>query len=124
MHILAALQNWFLSYWRGTAADRSARERIEGRTTMRHARRMRDGFIWWPSRPGYPAQSCRIKDVSFKGASVQLATPLKDEALWSGPTRLYCTVEKQEYVCKTAWRKGSLIGLQFEGGPRPPSRSF
>lgn len=96
----------------------------EKRNLVRHKMRMREGYVYWPSRPGYQAQACTIKDVSVTGASIQLNDRLDDETLLSSPMVLYCTVEKKEYPCTTSWRKGSLIGIKYDGGPRPTTRRF
>jgi len=96
----------------------------EKRDLVRHKMRMREGFVYWPSRPGYRPQACVIKDVSVTGASIQLNDRLDDETLLSHPMVLYCSVEKKEYPCLTSWRKGLLIGIKFDGSPRASARQF
>lgn len=102
----------------------ATRVATENRDTVRHTMRMRDGFVYWPSRPGFRAQSCSIKDFSVSGASFVLADGLKDETLLSKPMMLYCTVEQREYPCSMTWRKGQLVGVKFDGGPRITARKF
>lgn len=122
MALLHALRGTIFRYF--SQPERGSQmERVEDRKTTRRTMRMRDGFIWWPSRPAYPPQSCGIKDLSISGASIQFASP-QDESLLSTPMRIQLVVEKQEYSCRMVWRKGPLIGIAFDGGPQGPTRTF
>lgn len=117
-------------FFAGKPAASSGRETAlrfnpnEKRDLVRHKMRMREGYVYWPSRPGYQPQACVIKDVSVTGASIQLNNRLDDQALLSMPMVLYCTVEKKEYPCLTSWQKGPLIGIKFDGIPRATTRQF
>lgn len=92
------------------------------RTFVRVPQRMRSGYLW-ADRLITP-RPCMIKDLSVKGARVEvIGDPIKP-ALLSDGVKLYFDTEKHEVQCSMRWCKGQMFGLRFEGTPKPPSRKY
>lgn len=94
------------------------------RFTVRRRQRMREGFVSWPARPAFPPQLCKVEDVSFSGARIEIDGVLPESGLWTSGVRLYLATENHEFDCRVAWQKGAQFGLQFQGRPQPPSRVY
>lgn len=105
------------------AAQRSSDKKFEDlRSFVRVPQRMRTGFIW-ADKLIYPRQ-CMIKDLSLRGARVEIiGDPVKPSLLADG-VKLYFDTEKHEIESSVRWNKGQMFGLRFEGRPRPPSRKY
>ncbi|MCC7251681.1 PilZ domain-containing protein [Hyphomicrobium sp.] len=94
----------------------------EKRRVRRVPQRMRSGFLWTDKL--ITPRACMIKDLSVGGARVDIiGDPIKPSLLIDG-LRLYFDTEKHEVACSVAWMKGQMLGLRFEGRPRPPSRKY
>jgi hypothetical protein len=94
----------------------------EKRRVRRVPQRMRSGFVWTDKL--ITPRACMFKDLSAGGARVEiLGDPIKPSLLIDG-LRLYFDTEKHEIPCSVAWMKGRMMGLKFEGRPRPPSRRY
>lgn len=92
------------------------------RSVVRMPQRMRGGYLW-ADRLITP-RPCMIKDLSHKGARVEVVgDPIKPTLLSDG-VKLYFDTEKHEIQCSVAWCKGQMFGLRFEGRPKPPSRKY
>lgn len=92
------------------------------RRVRRVPQRMRSGFVWTDKL--IAPRACMFKDLSAGGARVEvLGEPIKPSLLIDG-LRLYFDTEKHEVLCSVAWMKGRMMGLKFEGRPRPPSRRY
>jgi hypothetical protein len=106
-----------------TPAPKAKGERPEdNRAVVRVPQRMRNGFLW-ADRLISP-RACMIRDISVRGARVDvIGEPIKPSLLADG-VRLYLTSEKHEMQCRVAWARGQSFGLRFEGRPRPPSRTY
>lgn len=84
--------------------------------------RMRSGYVW--AEKLITPRACMFKDLSASGARVEvLGEPIKTSLLMDG-VRLYFDTEKHEIQCSVAWIKGRMMGLKFDGRPRPPSRKY
>lgn len=100
----------------------TSRGSSDNRAVSRVPQRMRTGFVW--SEKLITARPCMFKDLSIKGARVEvLGDPIKPAILVQG-VQLYFDTEKHEIPCSIAWVRGRLLGLKFEGRPRPPSRKY
>ena len=107
-----------------TARRRAAAAQKPGdlRTVVRVPQRMRSGYLW--TEKLISPRACMIKDLSVKGARVEIiGDPVKHSLLADG-VRLYFDTEKHEIQSKVVWSKGQMLGLRFEGKPRPPSRTY
>ena len=94
----------------------------DNRAVVRVPQRMRNGFLW-ADRLISP-RACMIRDISMRGARVDvIGEPIKPSLLADG-VRLYLTSEKHEMQCRVAWARGQSFGLRFEGRPRPASRTY
>ncbi len=83
---------------------------------------MRSGYLW-ADRLITP-RPCMIKDLSHRGARVEvIGDPIKPTLLSDG-VKLYFDTEKHEIQCSMRWNKGQTFGLRFESGPKPPSRKY
>lgn len=104
-------------------ATKAKGERPEDkRAVLRAPQRMRSGFLW-ADRLISP-RACMIRDISVRGARVDvIGEPIKPSLLADG-VRLYLVSEKHELQCNVAWARGQSFGLRFEGRPRPPSRIY
>jgi hypothetical protein len=103
-------------------ARRQTGKRGDLRTVVRAPQRMRTGFVW--NEKLITARPCMFKDLSVKGARVEiLGDPIKPSLLVEG-VLVYFDTEKHEVLCSVAWSKGPMLGLRFEGRPRPPSRKY
>lgn len=92
------------------------------RRTRRVPQRMRSGYVW--TEKLLTPRACIFRDMSTGGARVEvLGDPIKMSLLIDG-VKLYFETEKHEIPCSVAWMRGSLMGLKFEGRPRPPSRAY
>jgi hypothetical protein len=92
------------------------------RALKRVPQRMRTGFVW--NEKLITARPCMFKDLSLKGARIEvLGEPIKPALLADG-FRLYFDTEKHEIPCAVAWAKGRMLGVEFEGKARPPSRKY
>lgn len=92
------------------------------RSVKRIPQRMRSGFVW--NEKLISARPCQFKDVSVKGARVEImGDPIKASLLAEG-VRLYFDTEKHEVACSVAWVRGQQLGLKFEGRPSAPSRKY
>lgn len=99
-----------------------AKSGVEKRRVRRLPQRMRSGFVWTDKL--IAPRPCMFKDLSSGGARVEvLGDPIKPSLLIDG-LRLYFDTEKHEVPCSVAWMKGRMMGLKFEGRPRPPSRRY
>ncbi len=111
--------------FRGKAAGaggKSGKGGADLRRTRRLPQRMRSGFVW--TEKLITPRACMIRDLSTGGARVEiLGDPVKMSLLIDG-VKLYFETEKHEISCSVAWMKGSMLGLKFEGRPRPPSRKY
>lgn len=106
----------------GGARPATARRGEELRRVRRVPQRMRSGFLW--AETLISPRACMIKDLSISGARIDvLGEPVKPGLLADG-VRLYFDTEKHEIPCTVAWMKGRMMGLKFEGRPRPPSRRY
>jgi hypothetical protein len=105
------------------AAQRSSDKKFEDlRTFVRVPQRMRTGYLW-ADKLIYP-RPCMIKDLSLRGARVEITgDPVKPSLLADG-VKLYFDTEKHEIMSSVRWSRGQMFGLRFEGKPRPPSRSY
>lgn len=94
----------------------------EHRSVVRVPQRMRSGYLW--TEQLITPRACMVKDLSVKGARVEIiGDPVKPRLLADG-VRLYLDTEKHEIPCALRWMKGQTVGLSFEGRPRPPSRKY
>jgi hypothetical protein len=118
MTFLNTITSRFLSAGRG-----SAEKKFEDlRNFVRVPQRMRTGFVW-ADKLIYP-RPCMIKDLSMRGARVEIiGDPVKPSLLADG-VKLYFDTEKHEIESSVRWSKGQMFGLRFEGRPRPPSRKY
>jgi len=92
------------------------------RSVVRVPQRMRSGFLW-ADRLIAP-RACMIKDLSMKGARVEVVgDPIKPSLLADG-VKLYFDTEKHEIQCSVMWAKGQQFGLRFDGRAKPPSRKY
>jgi hypothetical protein len=92
------------------------------RSVVRVPQRMRNGFLW-ADRLIAP-RACMIKDLSMKGARVEvIGDPIKPSLLADG-VKLYFDTEKHEIPCSMRWSRGQQFGLRFEGRAKPPSRKY
>ncbi len=112
--------------FRGQTKDSTRGKRAGGgadlRRTRRIPQRMRNGYVWTDKL--ITPRPCMVRDLSTGGARVEiLGDPIKMSLLLDG-VKLYFESEKHEVPCAVAWMKGSLLGLRFEGRPRPPSRKY
>jgi hypothetical protein len=95
---------------------------VDNRRTRRIPQRMRSGYVW--TEKLITPRACMFRDLSTGGARVEiLGDPIKTSLLLDG-VKLYFETEKHEVACSVAWVKGSMMGLRFEGRPRPPSRKY
>ncbi|WP_295558895.1 PilZ domain-containing protein [uncultured Hyphomicrobium sp.] len=92
------------------------------RRMRRIPQRMRSGFLW--TEKLITPRACMIKDLSVSGARVEILGDSIKPALLVDGVRLYFDTEKHEVPCSVAWMKGSMMGLKFEGRPRPPTRKY
>ncbi|WP_139247953.1 PilZ domain-containing protein [Hyphomicrobium sp. CS1GBMeth3] len=100
---------------RGTAGP-------DNRRVRRIPQRMRSGYVYTDKL--ITPRACMFRDLSVGGARVEvLGEPIKPSLLIDG-LRLYFESEKHEVPCSVAWMKGRMMGLKFEGRPRPPSRRY
>lgn len=111
--------------FRGKAASASGpagKRGADHRRMRRIPQRMRSGYVW--TEKLITPRACIFKDLSVGGARVEiLGDPIKPSLLMDG-VRLYFDTEKHEISCSVAWMKGAMMGLKFEGRPRPPSRKY
>lgn len=107
---------------RDDEATPSSKRGADKRLTRRIPQRMRSGYIW--SDKLLAPRACVFKDLSVGGARVEIVgEPIKPSLLSDG-LNLYFDSERHEIPCSVAWMKGSVMGLKFDGRPRPPSRSY
>lgn len=105
-----------------SARGKTGKSGADLRRTRRIPQRMRSGFVW--TEKLITPRACMIRDLSTGGARVEvLGDPIKTSLLLDG-VKLYFETEKHEIPCSVAWVKGSMMGLKFEGRPRPPSRKY
>lgn len=109
---------------KGRAADKRKRKvgEVDKRYVTRAPQRMRTGFVW--TEKLLTPRPCMFKDMSPRGARVEILGDLIKPSLLLEDVRLYFDTEKHEVPCSMAWMKGRQIGLKFEGGPRPASRRY
>jgi hypothetical protein len=106
----------------GKGGAASASGKADKRAVKRVPQRMRSGFVW--NDKLISVRPCMFKDVSVKGARVEImGDPIKPGLLAEG-VLLYFDTEKHEIPCSVAWVKGMQLGLKFEGRPRAPSRKY
>lgn len=88
----------------------------------RTPQRMRTGYVW--NEKLITARPCMFKDLSVKGARIEvLGEPIKPALLADG-VKLYFDTEKHEIQCSVAWSKGRVLGLKFLGRAGQPSRKY
>ena len=110
------------SVFRGKATSAGKAPGEDLRRTRRIPQRMRSGAVWTDKL--IAPRTCIVKDLSVGGARVELlGDPLKASQLLDGAL-LYLDTEKHEIPCSLAWMKGTMLGLKFDGRPRPPSRKY
>lgn len=121
MPFLDTLQN--LLRFSGSSSDTSARKRdAEHRMMRRIPQRMRGGYVW--AEKLLAPRQCVFKDLSVGGARIEIiGEPIKPSLLADGLS-LYFDSERHEIPCSVAWVKGAVMGVRFNGRPRPPSRQY
>ena len=83
---------------------------------------MRSGYLWTDKL--ITPRACMIKDLSVKGARVEVVgDPIKLSLLADG-VKLYFDTEKHEIPCSLMWAKGQMFGLRFDGRAKAPSRKY
>ena len=83
---------------------------------------MRGGYIWADKL--LTPRPCIFKDLSVGGARIEIiGEPIKPSLLADGLS-LYFDSERHEISCSVAWTKGAMMGVRFDGRPRPPSRQY
>lgn len=122
MALLETLRRAFSRATPGAAASAAGRRGEDNRIVSRAPQRMRTGYVW--NEKLITARPCMFKDLSVKGARVEvLGEPIKPGLLADG-LKLYFDTEKHEIPCTVAWSKGRLLGLRFVGRAGPPSRKY
>lgn len=122
MAILEALTAALFGGKDKSAAGRGTKRGEDLRSVKRTPQRMRSGFVW--NDKLISPRTCMIRDLSVKGARIDIiGEPIKAAILAEG-IRLYFDTEKHEVRCKVAWSQGQSLGLRFEGRPLPPSRQY
>jgi hypothetical protein len=107
---------------KATSEAKASGNKPDLRRTRRIPQRMRSGAVWTDKL--IAPRTCIVKDLSVGGARVEiLGDPLKVSHLIDG-VLLYLDTEKHEIPCSLAWMKGTMLGLKFDGRPRPPSRKY
>jgi hypothetical protein len=107
---------------KATSAGKASGNKLDLRRTRRVPQRMRSGYVWTDKL--IAPRTCIVKDLSVGGARVEiLGDLLKASHLIDGFV-LYLDTEKHEIPCSLAWMKGTMLGLKFDGRPRPPSRKY
>jgi hypothetical protein len=122
MSLLDTITRTFFPAKAAAALGKASKRGEDLRTVVRVPQRMRTGFVW--NEKLITARPCMFKDLSVKGARVEiLGDPIKRSLLAEG-VLVYFDTEKHEVLCSVAWSKGQALGLRFEGRPRPPSRKY
>ena len=105
-----------------TSARGAAKRAEDLRSVVRVPQRMRTGYLW--AEKLILPRPCMIKDLSVRGARVEvIGDPIKP-ALLSDGVRLYFDTEKHEIPCSMRWSRGQQFGLRFEGRAKAPSRKY
>lgn len=122
MSLLETFRRAFSRAVPGAVAAAPGRRGEDNRIVSRAPQRMRTGYVW--NEKLITARPCMFKDLSVKGARIEvLGEPIRPGLLAEG-LKLYFDTEKHEIPCTVAWSKGRMLGLKFEGRPRPPSRKY
>lgn len=121
MSLLDTFRN-FLGFSSPSSATPARKRGAENRRTRRIPQRMRGGYVW-ADKLLAPRQ-CVFKDLSVGGARIEIiGEPIKPSLLADGLS-LYFDSERHEISCSVAWTKGAMMGVRFDGRPRPPSRQY
>jgi hypothetical protein len=122
MPLLETITALFRGRTTDSARGKRGKSAADLRRTRRIPQRMRSGYVWTDKL--ITPRACMFRDLSTGGARVEiLGEPIKMSLLLDG-VKLYFETEKHEVPCAVAWMKGSMLGLKFEGRPRPPSRKY
>ncbi len=122
MSLLDTLTRTLFGEQASKAGHTTGKRGADHRTMVRVPQRMRSGFVW--NEKLITARPCMFKDLSSRGARVEiLGDPIKISLLIDG-VKLYFDTEKHEVKCSVAWAKGQQLGLKFDGRPGPPSRKY
>jgi hypothetical protein len=94
----------------------------EKRLARRKSQRLVNGFIW--SEGMAFSKECSIRDLSVTGARVDLLNDEIKSHTLTGILTLYLPSDKREIDCKVKWQSGRMVGLQFIGSYRAPTRRY
>jgi hypothetical protein len=121
MSLLDTLRN-LLRFNGSSSATPAIKRGAENRRTRRIPQRMRGGYVW--AEKLLAPRQCVFKDLSVGGARIEIiGEPIKPSLLDDGLS-LYFDSERHEIPCSVAWMKGAVMGVRFDGRPRPPSRQY
>lgn len=122
MSLMETFRRAFSRTAAGAVASGAARREEDNRIVSRTPQRMRTGYVW--NEKLITARPCMFKDLSVKGARIEvLGEPIKPALLADG-VKLYFDTEKHEIQCSVAWSKGRVLGLKFLGRAGQPSRKY